>query len=99
MLFVKEDLMEIEDVVFRNGISSNDNIDFGVLGINFNEIMQIDDLDNKLFIDLIVGALNGNLKEGYIENEVQIVLLFIGKGGRYNVMNVIEVVVNYFDDI
>lgn len=99
MSSVKEDPIETEDVASRNGTSSNDNTDPGASGTNSNEIMQTDDSDNKPFIDSTAGASNGNSKEGHIENEAQTASLSTGKGGRYNVMNVIEVVVNHLDDI
>lgn len=99
MSSVKEDPMETEDVASRNGTSSNDNTDPGASGTNSNEIVQTDDSDNKPFIDSTAGASNGNSKEGHIENEVQTASLSTGKGGRYNVMNVIEVVVNHLNDI
>lgn len=99
MSSVKEDPMETEDVASRNGTSSNDNTDPGASGTNSNEIMQTDDSDNKPFIDSTAGASNGNSKEGHIENEAQTASLSTGKGGRYNVMNVIEVVVNHLNDI
>lgn len=103
MSSVKEEPMETEDAASRNslsnGTSSNDNTDSGASGTNSNEIMQTDDSDDKSLIDSTAGASNGNSKEGHIENEAQTASLSTSKGGRYNLMNVIEVVVNHLDDI